>query len=99
MRRAALLAVVLVGALPALAAAAERRASLPDIEDEVMCLQCGTALNLSTAPVAERERAFIRREISRGRTKQQIKDAPEFDKSAGYDAYRDRASEYYGPMM
>ena len=32
-------------------------------------------------------------------TKQQIKDAPEFDKSAGYGAYRDRGTEYYGPMM
>jgi hypothetical protein len=32
-------------------------------------------------------------------TKQQIKDAPEFDTSAGYGAYRDRATEYYGPMM
>jgi cytochrome c-type biogenesis protein CcmH len=56
-------------------ASAEPRASLPDIEDEVMCLECGTALNLSNAPVAERERAFIRREIKRGRTKEQIKDA------------------------
>jgi cytochrome c-type biogenesis protein CcmH len=55
-------------------ASAAQRASLPDIEDEVMCLECGTALNLSHAPVAERERAFIRREIARGRTKQQIKD-------------------------
>ena len=32
-------------------------------------------------------------------TKQQIRDAPEYDKSAGYGAYRDSASEYYGPMM
>ena len=32
-------------------------------------------------------------------TKQQIKDAPEYDRSAGYDAYRDPATEYYGPMM
>jgi hypothetical protein len=32
-------------------------------------------------------------------TKQQIKDAPEYDKSAGYGAYRDQATEYYGPMM
>jgi cytochrome c-type biogenesis protein CcmH len=54
-------------------AAAAPRASMPDIEDEVMCVECGTALNLSHAPVAERERAFIRREIARGRTKQQIK--------------------------
>jgi cytochrome c-type biogenesis protein CcmH len=55
--------------------AAPPRASLPDIEDEVMCLECGTPLNLSNAPVADRERAFIRREIARGRTKEQIKDA------------------------
>jgi hypothetical protein len=32
-------------------------------------------------------------------TKQQIKDAPEYDASAGYGPYRDAASEYYGPMM
>jgi hypothetical protein len=32
-------------------------------------------------------------------TKQQIKDAPEYDRSAGYSGYRDSASEYYGPMM
>jgi len=50
-------------------------ASLPDIEDEVMCLECGTTLNLSNAPVAERQREFIRREIARGRSKQEIKDA------------------------
>ena len=32
-------------------------------------------------------------------TRQQIKDAPEFDHSAGYGPYRDAATEYYGPMM
>jgi cytochrome c-type biogenesis protein CcmH/NrfF len=51
------------------------RASLPDIEDEVMCLECKTPLNQSNAAVADRERAFIRREIARGKTKQEIKDA------------------------
>jgi len=71
--RALAAAMLVVALLPAGAAAAPR-ASLPDIEDEVMCVECGTALNLSHAPVAERERAFIRREIERGRTKQQIKD-------------------------
>ena len=30
------------GRRPAAAAAAEPRASLPDIEDEVMCVECGT---------------------------------------------------------
>jgi cytochrome c-type biogenesis protein CcmH len=73
MRVAAGTAVILALALAGSAFGAER-ASLPDIEDEVMCVQCGTALNLSTAAVAERERAFIRREIRRGKTKQQIKD-------------------------
>jgi cytochrome c-type biogenesis protein CcmH len=73
MRIAAATAVILALGLVGSAPAAER-ASLPDIEDEVMCVQCGTALNLSTAAVAERERAFIRREIRRGKTKQQIKD-------------------------
>jgi cytochrome c-type biogenesis protein CcmH len=51
------------------------RASLPDVEDEVMCPICGTALNLSDAPQAERERAFIRRQIAQGRTKDEIKQA------------------------
>ena len=68
-------ALALASGGSAASASAEPRASLPDIEDEVMCLECGTALNLSNAPVAERERAFIRREIKRGRTKEQIKDA------------------------
>lgn len=55
--------------------AAQPRASLTDIEDEVMCPICGTPLNLAAAPQAERERAFIRRLIARGETKEEIKDA------------------------
>jgi cytochrome c-type biogenesis protein CcmH len=61
-------------ALAGAAWGAEPRTTLPDVEDEVMCVECKTPLNLSTAAVADRERAFIRREIARGRTKQQIKD-------------------------
>jgi cytochrome c-type biogenesis protein CcmH len=60
------------------AAAAQQqapRASLPDIEDEVMCPICGTLLELSFSPQAERERDFIRRLIARGETKDQIKSA------------------------
>ena len=57
------------------AAPGEPRASLPDIEDEVMCPICGTALNLSESPQAEQERAFIRRLIAAGQTKEEIKDA------------------------
>lgn len=49
------------------------KTTLPDVEDEVMCPVCGTALNLSSSPQADRERAFIRREIAAGKTKDQIK--------------------------
>jgi cytochrome c-type biogenesis protein CcmH len=68
----ALLAVALV--VPA-AQAATPRASLPDVEDEVMCLECGTALNVSTSPVADQERAFIRELIAQGKSKEQVKAA------------------------
>jgi cytochrome c-type biogenesis protein CcmH len=72
----ALLATLLALALLAPAAgAATPRASLPDIEDEVMCLECGTALNVSTSPVADQERAFIRDLIAQGKTKEQVKAA------------------------
>jgi hypothetical protein len=46
------------------------------VENEVMCPVCGTPLNLAEeAPQAERERAFIEREIDRCRSKAQIKRA------------------------
>jgi cytochrome c-type biogenesis protein CcmH len=71
------LALVLLLALlltpPAMAA--EPRTTLPDVEDEVMCVECGTALNVSTSPVAEREREFIRRRIAEGQGKAEIKAA------------------------
>jgi cytochrome c-type biogenesis protein CcmH len=67
-----LLALVLILAL---AGAAEPKATLPDIEDEVMCVECKTALNVSTSPVANQERAFIREKIAQGLDKQQIKAA------------------------
>ena len=57
------------------AAAATPRTSLPDIENEVMCVECGTALFVSQSPVADRERAFIRARIAQGQSKQEIKDA------------------------
>ena len=66
-------ALLALGAGPALAQ--EPSASLPDIEDEVMCPICGTALNLSGSPQADRERDFIRRRIAEGLSKEEIKDA------------------------
>lgn len=77
MRRAslALAAVALLIAAPATAASPEPRASLSDIEDEVMCTICGTALQLSSSPQAERQRAFINELIAQGKDKEQIKAA------------------------
>jgi cytochrome c-type biogenesis protein CcmH len=69
----ALLALTLL-ASPAAGATAPR-ASLPDIEDEVMCLECGTALNVSTSDVANQERDFIAGLIAQGKTKTEIKAA------------------------
>jgi cytochrome c-type biogenesis protein CcmH len=76
-RRGRALIGVLTAALALVVAAApaQERASLTDIEDEVMCPICGTLLELSEAPQAERERVFIRKLIADGRSKEQIKDA------------------------
>jgi cytochrome c-type biogenesis protein CcmH/NrfF len=72
--RAALAALAALAlALPGAAAAQE--ASLTDIEDEVMCPICGTTLELSESPQAEREREFIRLRIEQGQSKEEIKDA------------------------
>jgi cytochrome c-type biogenesis protein CcmH len=60
---------------PTSAIAAEARASLPDVEDEVMCTICGTLLAESDSPQAERERALIRNLIAQGKDKDEIKDA------------------------
>jgi cytochrome c-type biogenesis protein CcmH len=65
----------LLGAPAGALAAACPKASLTDVEDEVMCLQCGVPLNVAEdAPSAKRERAFIQAQIERCRSKQQIKD-------------------------
>jgi len=70
-----LLLVLALLAAPAAGLAATPRASLPDIEDEVMCLECGTALNVSTSKVADQEREFIAQLIAQGKTKAQVKAA------------------------
>jgi cytochrome c-type biogenesis protein CcmH/NrfF len=62
-------------ALAPLAAAAVPQASLSEIEAEVMCPVCGTLLQLAESPQAQREKAFVRRLVAAGRSKQQIKDA------------------------
>lgn len=71
------LALLILAASAALApaAAAVQRASLTEIEKQVMCPVCGTLLQLAESPQAQREKAFIRRLIADGKSEDQIKDA------------------------
>jgi cytochrome c-type biogenesis protein CcmH len=70
----AVAALLAIAGSPMAASGTTPRASLPDIEDEVMCTICGTLLAESDSPQANGERALIRKLISEGRTKEQIKD-------------------------
>jgi cytochrome c-type biogenesis protein CcmH len=71
--RVALAALAALMAFAATASAAPR-ASLIEIEKEVMCPVCGTLLQLAESPQAQREKAFIKRLIAEGKTEAQIKD-------------------------
>jgi cytochrome c-type biogenesis protein CcmH len=89
MRRLALLAAFAIALVPAPAAAQGAdsppspgadpadapQTSLADVEDEVMCPICGTLLQLSESPQAQRQRAFVGGLIAAGKTKGEIKDA------------------------
>ncbi|HEY8501168.1 MAG TPA: cytochrome c-type biogenesis protein [Solirubrobacterales bacterium] len=75
MRARAALAGLAVLALLAPTAAAEQRASLTEIEKQVMCPVCGTLLQLAESPQAQREKVFIKRLIAEGKTEDEIKDA------------------------
>lgn len=73
MRLHAACAVALVALAAAATALAAPKVTLSDIEDEVMCPTCGTALSLSESPLAARQRIFIQRLIDQGLSKDQIK--------------------------
>lgn len=75
MRVTSIVLAILLMFVAAATAAQAQQPSLPDIEDEVMCVECGTVLSVSSSPVAQQERDFIRKQIAAGKTKQQIKDA------------------------
>jgi cytochrome c-type biogenesis protein CcmH len=62
-------------ATSALAIAAVPRASLSDIENDVMCVSCHEPLALAQSPQAYAERNFIRSLIGQGQTKAQIEQA------------------------
>jgi cytochrome c-type biogenesis protein CcmH len=71
-RLAALVAAMTVLALPAGALAITIRASLTDIEADVMCVVCHEPLAVAQSPQADAERAFILMLIHRGETKVEI---------------------------
>ena len=72
--RLALVLIALALVAPPAAGAAEPRTSLPDVEDEVMCVLCNVPLNVADEPQAAQQRDLIRRLIAQGLTKEQIKD-------------------------
>jgi cytochrome c-type biogenesis protein CcmH len=59
--------------LPA-AASGQAQTSMPDVEDEVMCVSCKIPLYIAESPQADRQRAFIQTLVDQGLTKEQIKD-------------------------
>jgi cytochrome c-type biogenesis protein CcmH len=72
--RVVLVAILALAALTPVASA-EPRASLAEIEKQVMCPVCGTLLQLAESPQAQCEKAFVKRLIAEGKTEDQIKDA------------------------
>ena len=72
---ALLIALVAAPLAPAAATAAVGpRASLTDIESDVMCTSCREPLEVAQSPQADSERAYIRGLIAQGETKSQILD-------------------------
>lgn len=61
--------------LGATASAAAPRTSVTEIEGEVMCPICGTLLELSDSPQAQREKAYVAKLVAAGKSKAEIKDA------------------------
>jgi cytochrome c-type biogenesis protein CcmH len=66
---------LILAAFALLPAAAPAQVQISDVEDEVMCPICGTLLELSDSPQAQRQKAFIAKMIADGKSKAEIKDA------------------------
>ena len=74
MRRALALAALLLFLLPSASArTATPKVDLVDVEDEVMCVDCGIPLNTAEGAQPDSQRQLIRDLIAQGRTKEQIK--------------------------
>lgn len=73
--RLALGALLSLLVLAPVAGAATPQTSLSEVEREVMCPVCGTLLELAESPQALRQKAFIKRMVLAGKSKEQIKAA------------------------
>ncbi len=67
-----LIALLALGLAPGAWAAPKPRASLTDIENDVMCTVCHEPLAVAQSLEADQERAYIRGLIAKGLTKPQI---------------------------
>jgi cytochrome c-type biogenesis protein CcmH/NrfF len=72
-RALAVALAALVVAVPA-ALASESHPTLHELEGQLMCPTCGTPLDMSQAPAANRIRAFVQARIRAGDTKSEIMD-------------------------
>jgi len=61
--------------VPGVAVAVAPRASLTDVENDVMCVACHEPLAVAQSPQADAERGFIEGLIGQGETKAQIEQA------------------------
>ena len=73
MRAALMAALLLALGAAGTAAASEQQPTLPELERELICLTCHESLALSSSPIADRMRSFIRARIAAGDTKSEIK--------------------------
>ena len=73
MRGALTALLLLTFAAAGTAGASERQPTLPELEGELICPTCQESLALSSSPIADRMRSFIRARIAAGDTKSEIK--------------------------
>jgi cytochrome c-type biogenesis protein CcmH len=74
MRRMLAAALLVALAAAGAAAATEEHPTLPELERELICPTCHESLAVSSSPIADRMRSFIRARIAAGDTKSEIKD-------------------------
>jgi len=73
MRAALTAALLLALGATGTAAASEQQPTLPELERELICPTCHESLAVSSSPIADRMRSFIRARIAAGDTKSEIK--------------------------